>query len=245
MSRTEAAANLWGLRRDPPSPAARLIAALGTSTAALSQLPDLLLGVGLQLARRNWKQNENKNGETNTGKEGVRRPRAKVETGWRFLWGWFVVKWAGSFSNLEKRELGAKCLILPFLLGWPCSFLESLLWWLTYLCAYLPHQDAFKSEELHLLPRQEALMTHVLDEEDLWWAEGPQALYFNGKLNKLKDTPTHPCLHDFKGYLKSQHRSQHLFSTVLWFKACLHPAGEYWGKEPWATYSQSWMLYNY
>lgn len=192
MSRTEAAANLWGLRRDPPSPAARLIAALGTSTAALSQLPDLLLRVGLQLARRNWKQNENKNGETNTGKEGVRRPRAKVETGWCFLWGWFVVKWAGSFSNLEKRELGAKCLILPFLLGWPCSFLESLLWWLTYLCAYLPHQDAFKSEELHLLPRQEALMTHVLDEEDLWWAEGPQALYFNGKLNKLKDTPTHP-----------------------------------------------------
>lgn len=78
-----------------------------------------------------WKgeigDNENKNGETNRGKERVRRPWAKVETGSCFTWGWFSAKWAGSFSNIEKREMGTKRLVPPLLSVWPCSFWELLL----------------------------------------------------------------------------------------------------------------------
>lgn len=50
-------------------------------------------------------------------------------------------------------------------------------------------------------------------------------MYFNGKLNKLKDTHTYTH-HDFKGnFKKKNHKSQCLFSAVLWFKTCQHPAG--------------------
>lgn len=95
---------------------------------------------------RKW--NKNKNGETTTQKERVQRPRAKVETRSCFIWGWFATKWAGPFSNFEKRQLGAKCPGSPLLPGWPCCFLDLLLQWLTCLCAYLQDQGAYESGEL-------------------------------------------------------------------------------------------------
>lgn len=157
-----------GWDRTLPSPAAQLITALGMSTAALSQLPDLLLGVGVQLARGNWKNKINiKMGKQIQGRKECGDPEQKLQLGHVSYEGGLQQNELAPSLTVKRGNWEQKCLLPPLMPGWPYSFIESLLWWLTYLCAYLTHQDTFKSEELCLLPKQEALMTHVLDKENV------------------------------------------------------------------------------